>query len=65
MKASEVLKQMEDGKVVKINGEILTYKEGSVGRPVKINTAAAIEESNITLNEFIQSVMDVNEDDIV
>ena len=52
-KVIEILKKMANGSIVKVNGELLVYKEGSVGRPVQTPNWSGIEESDIKLNEFL------------
>lgn len=53
MKAWQVLKMIEEGKTVQVGKEELTYREGSIGKLVKIGEAEGIEVSNMTLGEFI------------
>ena len=53
-KAIAVLMELQKGNVIVMDGKELVYKEGSIGSAAKIGNADAIEETNMTLNEFVQ-----------
>lgn len=56
MKAWQVLKMIEEGQTVQVGKEELTYREGSIGKLVKVGKAEGIEVSNMTLEEFITKI---------